>query len=710
MPSSSYEVCTTSPCYSIQIRLEIDNVIGKFAQVATAIGIAGGNLGAPSETVTVSTSPGLAAGWPQQFLYGAQTASPLVCEFDGLPDPEGCAHAREIFFGGDILQAYHGQGTELADGDANVITSGPFSPDPSLEAAKYEFRGKAAAADLDGDGVIEVLAVSREYNQLICWGPEGGEPRWVRSIPASIAWRTPVLADLDGDGDLEVIVTGGEPAHEGLLVFDHQGEPHVPGTNGQVADFGDKYLYQSPAVGDVDGDGGLDIVISTRTGRLHAIAGTTGEDLPGFAELPFSQWEPDQSSRASPTLADVDGQAGDEVFVVTTGFLWSFTRGGELRWHEPFDLAFGTSGSTDLYPEPALGDIDGDGLIDLAVVDPAGELWARRAFDGALLENYPVALERGTAVRYGSCILANVDADSLPEIAFGDSNGRIYAYTAAGLQARGFPIEFGGDFSKMSLAAWDVDGDGYQNLVAQAEGVQKLGVYHLAEAPFDPAQSPWPMRHRDARNSGRYAAPARAVAVSQCAAQVSTQGVVQLGWSSTGPVVVFEVRRWGPRSGGLPGELHRVGHVAGSAGGGTAPFAIADTLAAAGVYSYCISPIASDGLEQPGSSAQVEWTGTIESPFAFDWAGPNPGLTSKPQYVVFHLPTDAGATVGCELRLFDVQGRLVRTLLDEPVATGLVTLEWQPRDEHDRRLPAGLYILRLAAAGEAATRRVLLLQ
>jgi malate dehydrogenase (oxaloacetate-decarboxylating) len=39
-------VCATSPCYSIQIRLEIDNVIGKFAQIATAISMAGGNLGA----------------------------------------------------------------------------------------------------------------------------------------------------------------------------------------------------------------------------------------------------------------------------------------------------------------------------------------------------------------------------------------------------------------------------------------------------------------------------------------------------------------------------------------------------------------------------------------------------------------------------------------------------------------------------------------
>jgi len=44
MPSPA--ICSTSPCYSILIRLEIDNVIGKFAQIAVAIGTAGGNLGA----------------------------------------------------------------------------------------------------------------------------------------------------------------------------------------------------------------------------------------------------------------------------------------------------------------------------------------------------------------------------------------------------------------------------------------------------------------------------------------------------------------------------------------------------------------------------------------------------------------------------------------------------------------------------------------
>ncbi len=668
----------------------------------------GGNPGAASAAVSVSTSPGVTAGWPQHFQYGSQPAAPLICELDGLPGPDGCVHAREILFGGDLLHAYHGPGSEVADGDDNVITSGPFSPDPAGLAPKYEFRGKAAAADLDGDGVVEVLAVSRQYRQLMCWGPAGGEPRWTASVPASIAWRTPVLADLDGDGLLEVIVTGGPADHEGVLVFNHAGEPFLDGTDGQIVDLGDRHLYHSPAVGDVDGDGSLDIVLPTRTGKLFAVAGTTGTFLPGLDGVALSQWQPDQTGRGSPTLADVDGEPGDEIFFVTTGFLWAFDGRGELRWRAAFDVPFGITSSTDLYPEPALGDIDGDGELDLAVVEAGGRLWARRARDGAVLASFPVDLERGQSVKYGSCILANADSDSLPEIVFGDGNGRIYAYTAAGEPARGFPIEFGGNFAKMALAAWDVDGDGYQNLVAQSEGVQKLAVYDLTQARFDPAHNPWPMQHRDARNSGRYEDPARAVTITGPSAQVSAQGRVALRWSSSGTASMFEVRRWGPRAGSLPGPLRRVGRVTGSAGGGLGPHAIGDTLETVGTYSYCINPIGRDGLEQPGASLAVEWTGATESRFAFDGVRPNPLLGGRAQQVLFQLPGDAGAVVPVELHVFDVQGRRVRTLLDEPVAPGPVTVEWQGRDDAGRPLATGLYILRLAAVGKTESRRVLL--
>jgi len=43
-PNASYEAATPAPATASRYGLEIDNVIGKFAQIAMAIGVAGGSL------------------------------------------------------------------------------------------------------------------------------------------------------------------------------------------------------------------------------------------------------------------------------------------------------------------------------------------------------------------------------------------------------------------------------------------------------------------------------------------------------------------------------------------------------------------------------------------------------------------------------------------------------------------------------------------
>ena len=47
------------------------------------------------------------------------------------------------------------------------------------------------------------------------------------------------------------------------------------------------------------------------------------------------------------------------------------------------------------------------------------------------------------------------------------------------------------------------------------------------------------------------------------------------------------------------------------------------------------------------------------------------------------------------LEIFDIAGRRVATLLDEPVAAGLSSLDWNGTDHAGRELPSGLYFSRL---------------
>lgn len=84
--------------------------------------------------------------------------------------------------------------------------------------------------------------------------------------------------------------------------------------------------------------------------------------------------------------------------------------------------------------------------------------------------------------------------------------------------------------------------------------------------------------------------------------------------------------------------------------------------------------------------------------------GPSPFSTST--RVVFGLPQ--GRAV--ELGVYDMSGRLVRTLQSGALGAGFHTLEWDGRDAAAQRVPAGVYFYRLDAAGQSFTDKVMRLQ
>jgi hypothetical protein len=60
------------------------------------------------------------------------------------------------------------------------------------------------------------------------------------------------------------------------------------------------------------------------------------------------------------------------------------------------------------------------------------------------------------------------------------------------------------------------------------------------------------------------------------------------------------------------------------------------------------------------------------------------------------------------LQVFDLRGRLVRTLADEVREPGWHVMQWHGDDQQGRRAPAGTYLLRLQAGPELLTRKLLL--
>ena len=81
-------------------------------------------------------------------------------------------------------------------------------------------------------------------------------------------------------------------------------------------------------------------------------------------------------------------------------------------------------------------------------------------------------------------------------------------------------------------------------------------------------------------------------------------------------------------------------------------------------------------------------------------ARPNPFAPSTA--VSFELETPGHAT----LRVYDANGRVVRTLADRDLAAGPWRFEWDGRTERGERAPAGIYLVDLRAGGVEITRKV----
>jgi hypothetical protein len=62
------------------------------------------------------------------------------------------------------------------------------------------------------------------------------------------------------------------------------------------------------------------------------------------------------------------------------------------------------------------------------------------------------------------------------------------------------------------------------------------------------------------------------------------------------------------------------------------------------------------------------------------------------------------------LKIYDIQGRLVRTLLDTTLPGGLHQVDWRGDDDQGRRLVSGVYVCRLKAENSLFTRKLTLLK
>lgn len=99
-------------------------------------------------------------------------------------------------------------------------------------------------------------------------------------------------------------------------------------------------------------------------------------------------------------------------------------------------------------------------------------------------------------------------------------------------------------------------------------------------------------------------------------------------------------------------------------------------------------------------------TGGVEGPAAIALAQNSPNPFTRTSVIRFAIPRSQRAS----LRIFDISGRQLRTLVDGPLQAGLYQRVWDGRNDAGERLAAGVYFYSLVTADGTRNRRMVMLK
>ena len=295
--------------------------------------------------------------------------------------------------------------------------------------------GRLQAADLDGDGVEELLFEAeggvgyatgdgvaawrvqdarllaagdgviflRRDSEVSAWEVEADQPLWRLALD-----EVPLDARFSAGAEAELLIVGAEQLYVVDAISSELKEQRPPIDAASLPS----------AVGDLDGDGQVERVFASAGGQVAI--GSQGLDDSGASVGRVV--ELGDSLAVPPVLGDLDGDGRLEVVLLTRGGAIHALRADGLR-HADFPAVlprFAEIG--DLVFEPVLWDVDADGKQEIFVAGHSGIFGVDD--DGRLLPGFPLLM---AAPPTGSPVVWDLDSDGHLALAALDGEA-VYAW------------------------------------------------------------------------------------------------------------------------------------------------------------------------------------------------------------------------------------------------------------------------------------------
>ncbi len=360
-------------------------------------------------------------------------------------------------------------------------------------------------ADINGDGKTDMVIAFRDRLYVIDVEKRAVISGWPQQLdPSELgASADPTIGDLDGDGQPEIVIS----ADNFFYIFDSTGV--------LKRKWGKTQSKCAIAISDIDGDGMNELVASM--GTAMQVVDINGQSKPGWPQQKPAAWE--TYDGFAPAVADVDGDGKQEIFVewfngiVNKRQLALYHSDGTYVSGWPIDVDAPAVSRTF---QPVFADINRDGRLDIVTLTNGGSVLVLDA-NGATLEGWPQQmgdpsgpLQRARSVSGASVGDLNGDGQFEIVATMSDGTGLVstYVWNHRGEVLPGWPIQSKGNAATMYSAnrtaiLADINGDGRAEIIRMsgASNTGRFSVQALEAIQLDGSMLPgFPKAIRKIRN------------------------------------------------------------------------------------------------------------------------------------------------------------------------------------------------------------------